>query len=171
MKRFRTKQVRQKRRHRAIKASSLGILFFIYGASVSFAQEASCSMKQGNAGTHSLITASGSSAFKASLNEAGNVTLNWTTAAGANNSHFIMQRSVDGSEFNDAALLFATEGNQNTSIRYRYTDNINLVKAKRIYYRIKMVNAAGKITYTAPVQISLEKTKGQKENTAYYPVI
>jgi hypothetical protein len=147
------------------------IILLISGAITSMAQETTCANRQNTGKRQALITPSASSSFSANLKADGKVVLNWTTPAGANNSHFIMQRSSDGSEFNDAALLFATEGSQQTSISYHYSDNIDQVMVKRIYYRIKMVDAEGKITYTAPLQVSLEKTKGQKENTSFYPSI
>lgn len=71
------------------------------------------------------------------------VNLKWTTTSEKNSSHFIIERSFDGVEFSDAAMIFAA-GNSDISINYTYNDKIPAGNTGIIYYRLKMVDADGK---------------------------
>ena len=64
-----------------------------------------------------------------------------------------MQRSVDGHEFNDAALVFAKEDNRDLNIEHNYTEDVNKIKSKIIYYRLKIVDKKGKSTYSGAVNV------------------
>ena len=152
-----------------IKTGFIAILLTLSMVSFSNAQGTVCSLKRGNAVKHSLIEPAATASFKATLRVDGKVILNWTSSPEADNSHFIMQRSLDGVEFVDAALLFATEGSGYSRINYHYADNINMIKSPKVYYRIKMVDNSGRATYTAPVKVGLEKNGAGK--SAMYPSI
>ncbi len=85
------------------------------------------------------------------------VMLNWVTAKEINTSHFVMQRSIDGIRFDDAAVLFTAEGNRNTKMEYNYADNIT-DKSGLVYYRLKMVDMNGAYIFSEAIQVHIEKT-------------
>lgn len=89
--------------------------------------------------------------FKAEIKENAKVVLNWSLDAEKNTSHYIMQRSVDGREFKDAAVLFTNDRNRDAKIQHCYIDNIGEVKSNLIYYRLKIVDMNGKATYSDAV--------------------
>ena len=46
-----------------------------------------------------------------------------TTATEINVSHFVIEKSTDGSNFSDAGILFAT-GNTTEEMKYAFSDNL-----------------------------------------------
>jgi len=68
-----------------------------------------------------------------------NVILKWTTTAERNASHFIIERSFDGVEYSDIAMIFAA-GNSDINVNYSYTDKVSAGNSGTIYYRLKMVD-------------------------------
>jgi hypothetical protein len=126
---------------------------FVFISLFSFSQEKAAVSKQEDALSFKL------SSFSAYEKVNAKVMLNWATASEINTSHFIIQRSIDGKEFNDAALLFTQEGDRSTQMEYNYADNANSIKSDIIYYRLKMVELDGKYSYSNPVIVHLEKTR------------
>jgi hypothetical protein len=74
-----------------------------------------------------------------------NALLNWSVEnQDANSSHFEIERSANGIDFNQVATVNATS---NTQESYSYTDdNSNLAGA--VYYRLKMVDKDGQFAYS-----------------------
>jgi len=68
-----------------------------------------------------------------------NVILKWTTTTERNASHFIIERSFDGLEYSDIAMIFAA-GNSDINVNYSYTDKVSAGNSGTIYYRLKMVD-------------------------------
>lgn len=71
--------------------------------------------------------------------------LNWTSSQEINSSHFLVQRSDDGSNFFDIGRKEAA-GNSSTPLHYDYLDrNINIQRnaSKLLYYRLKQVDIDG----------------------------
>lgn len=86
--------------------------------------------------------------FTATLNSVNSKSnLNWTTASEMNVSHFEVERSFDGQEYKQIALVFAA-GNSGSKINYSYPDNITNVTSSIIYYRLKMIDIDGKYSYS-----------------------
>ena len=83
-----------------------------------------------------------------------NVALRWTTTSEINASHFIIERSFDGVDYTDAAMVFAN-GNSDISINYSYNDKVPAGNTGVIYYRLKMVDMDGtyKVAGTRIVRI------------------
>jgi hypothetical protein len=101
-----------------------------------------------------LLTFSGSLQNNATL-------LKWETANETNTSHFIVERSIDNSSF-DAIGTVAASGNSSATIKYSYTDNdVADLPSNNIYYRLKMVDADGKYTYSNTILISLADMAGK----------
>ncbi|MFK8005034.1 MAG: PKD domain-containing protein [Saprospiraceae bacterium] len=73
------------------------------------------------------------------------VTLKWTTASELNNSHFELQRSLDGNRF-DYLNVMAGQGNSNQFQSYSFVDK-NPVPGVN-YYRLKQVDFDGTQTYS-----------------------
>jgi hypothetical protein len=90
------------------------------------------------------------SSFTAVLNNNNNnnrVDLKWSTEKETNLSHFIVERSTDGINFSDAALVFAY-GNTTSKSDYVFADNISKIQSGVIYYRISSIGSDGKNQYS-----------------------
>ncbi len=74
---------------------------------------------------------------------------NWQTTNEVNASHFIIERSTDGSSFTAIGKVNAKGGGD-----YSYTDN-QLPAATIIYYRLQMVDKDGSYTYSKTVAVPL----------------
>ena len=100
--------------------------------------------------------------FNAYLNN-NKVDLEWVTASEIDNSHFEIEKSLNGIEFHNISRVDAVGYSQhNTS--YSYTD-FNINKNEGVYYRLKQVDYNGVYTYSNIVyviganNIFLNKTK------------
>jgi hypothetical protein len=82
------------------------------------------------------------------------VTLDWISEMQVNTSHFVVQRSVDGVDYDDDAIVF-TQENSAVQKDYQFSDNINTIKAMLIYYRLKIVDLDGKYAYSKTVVVRL----------------
>ncbi|MDX1938038.1 MAG: LamG-like jellyroll fold domain-containing protein [Flavihumibacter sp.] len=73
------------------------------------------------------------------------VLLQWQTQQEQNSSHFTVQRSYDGVNFEAIATIIA-RGNSNTETAYNYTDNAVFIAAntKTVFYRLQQYDADGK---------------------------
>jgi len=94
----------------------------------------------------------------------GNAELKWLTASEKNNSHFNIERSKNGTDFEIIGTV-AGKGNSATTTSYDYTDlqipNINL------FYRLQQVDADGKTTLSQVVMI--KSTTELSSSLAIYP--
>ncbi|MBC7948867.1 MAG: T9SS type A sorting domain-containing protein [Chitinophagaceae bacterium] len=84
----------------------------------------------------------------------GNNTLNWKTAGEKENSHFEIERSIDGTNFDAVGRV---EGNLNTtSVKlYTFTDLLaGLQRVEKYYYRLKIVSVTGEKEYSKTITIS-----------------
>jgi hypothetical protein len=84
------------------------------------------------------------------------IALNWFTLTEINSSHFELERSKDGVQFEKTAQTPAA-GNSNSRRDYAYTDaqpfaNLN-------YYRIKQVDRDGRYTYSTMQLVRMNETK------------
>lgn len=100
-----------------------------------------------------------------------NIALKWTTTVEKNASHFIIERSFDGTEYTDAAMIFAV-GNSDISNNYAYNDKVPGSNNGVIYYRLKMVDMDGKVKTSAIRIVRIGKTNDAVKIMAYpNPVI
>ena len=91
--------------------------------------------------------------FEAFLNERQEeVSLKWTTASEINNSHFELQRSLDGSEFNFLEVIEG-QGNSNLLQSYSFVDRKPVPGVN--YYRLKQVDFDGTQTYSNIVSVKI----------------
>jgi len=97
---------------------------------------------------------------KLSLNS-DKAVLQWKNAKELKTSHFVVQRSENGSTFDDAAVIFVPEDEVNTIKEFKYSDKIITEGKKNIYYRLKTVDANGKEKYSSVVIVSIDKPQSQ----------
>ena len=81
----------------------------------------------------------------------GEVKISWTTSYEKNNSHFEVERSVDGMNWYSIAVIAAV-GNSTSLNHYSYLDK--KIDAAITYYRIKQVDQDATVTYTTIKSIS-----------------
>ena len=82
--------------------------------------------------------------------------LQWQTENEHNTSHFIIERSTDGSRFDKIATVAAAI-NSNSKLNYSYVDNkAAALSAAIVYYRLQIVDLDGSITYSKVVTILFE---------------
>lgn len=94
-----------------------------------------------NAGTTPASTTPATpSSFTATVNtnNTNRIDLKWSTETETNLSHFIVERSTDGTTFSNAALVFAY-GNTSAKSDYAFADNISKVQTGTVYYRISSI--------------------------------
>jgi hypothetical protein len=93
--------------------------------------------------------------FNANLKGDNVVDLTWTTAMEINVSHFVIEKSVNGSSFTDAGIVFAF-GNSTIERNYSMTDKLMNTQDAVIYYRLRSVDNDGKteLSETRAVRIS-----------------
>lgn len=88
------------------------------------------------------------------LKKGETVDLNWETLSERENSHFELQRSVNGSDFNAIAMILG-KGTSNTKNWYSYIDFNPLPDLS--YYRLKQVDYNGDSKTYAPISVKFSK--------------
>jgi hypothetical protein len=86
-----------------------------------------------------------------------NVLIDWTTSEEINSSHYLVQRSENGSEWNTIATV--TAAGTNLTHTYSYTDKN--VTARVVYYRICQVDIDGKTAMTPVRVVRTDSNNGQ----------
>ncbi len=79
-----------------------------------------------------------------------NILLNWVTASEVNNSHFEVQRSLNGVDFETIGRV---EGNGTATITQRYSFEDNLALSGINYYRLKQVDYDGAFEYSEIITV------------------
>lgn len=88
--------------------------------------------------------------FNASLNNK-KVSLQWVTGHEKDLSHFVIERSTNGVDYTEQAIVFAM-GASKARQEYKYTDASNTVSKGIIYYRIRMMDSRKRHQFS-PVRI------------------
>ena len=104
-------------------------------------------------------------AFTAKVNSAGYVDINWTTASEINNDYFTIQRSVDGINFENLAIVDGA-GNSNKTLNYSTQDKNPFSGIS--YYRLVQTDFDGTMHYYNKVQVNI--IKGGNVNVSVWPV-
>lgn len=104
--------------------------------------------------------------FNATLASSKTV-LNWVSSMEDKLSHYVVERSKDGKEFDDVTMIFAN-GSMTTSASYSYSDNIGSNASGLLYYRLKMVDENGEYRYSA-VRIIKLNNRNQGVAISTYP--
>ena len=88
------------------------------------------------------------------------VGLKWIAENEMNTSNFIVERSIDGINYNPVGSE-APSGPANTPTEYKFMDDIqNMPLTSVIYYRIKAMDNSGRFAYSNVATIRLNKTPG-----------
>ncbi|HNR15765.1 MAG TPA: T9SS type A sorting domain-containing protein [Chitinophagaceae bacterium] len=106
-------------------------------------------------------------AFSASLNN-NKVDLKWTTASEINVSHFVVEKSTDGSNYSDAGMVFSY-GSAFETANYTLSDNISGTQSKVIYYRLRSVDIDGKSQLSATRIIRIDSKESNSIAILTYP--
>ncbi len=104
--------------------------------------------------------------FNATLNNK-KVALNWTTGKEKELSHFVVERSVNGIDYDEVGMVIAL-GNSAVKVDYSFPDVTNTKASGVLYYRLKMVDMDGRVQRSA---VRLIRMGEQKElvSVAVYP--
>ncbi len=94
--------------------------------------------------------------FRGKLTEKEQVELNWTTVSEKNNSHFEIQRSKDGLNF-ETLMSVKGSGNSTSTIRYSCIDE-NPGSGLN-YYRLKQVDTDGAYDLSRAISIEVDALK------------
>ncbi len=107
--------------------------------------------------------------FTATLNKNNNhADLKWTTASEINASHFRIERSTDGVNFNEAGIVFAN-GNATDNTNYSFSDNLATIQSGIVYYRLVSVDADGKGQYSETRIIRISKQMETAISSVAFP--
>lgn len=87
--------------------------------------------------------------------------LNWQTSDEKENSHFEVERSINGIQFESIGRVNGAL-NSNTIKRYSFTDPLQggFARYSRLYYRLKMVDISDKAEYSKTITITTQADQG-----------
>lgn len=105
--------------------------------------------------------------FTATLNN-NKADLKWTTVTEINASHFVIEKSTDGINYNDAGMVFAV-GNTTEKTNYLFTDNLAGTSARVIYYRLRSVDLDAKTSLSEVRIIRLIQSADNTITILAYP--
>ncbi|MCH6198460.1 hypothetical protein MMU07_02630 [Aquiflexum sp. LQ15W] len=98
-----------------------------------------------------------------------NTNLYWATAKEVNNSHFEIERSVDGiKEFQKVGEIRGM-GSKESITEYAYVDNNLPLTGGNIFYRLKQVDFDGKHTYSKVLSVKVSNIQYSKGVWRAYP--
>lgn len=78
--------------------------------------------------------------------------INWSTTSEQNTAYYAVEASLNGIEFKEAGRVLAA-GNSNSLSNYNFVDRE--INQQSYYYRIKQVDADGKIAYSKTIRINV----------------
>ncbi len=86
--------------------------------------------------------------FNASLTNSKKVDLDWVTGNEKALSHFSIERSTNGRDYTESGIVFS-DGTPSVKHSYSFSDVLKTSSKGVIYYRLKMVDNAGRYQYSA----------------------
>lgn len=94
--------------------------------------------------------------FKAVLQDQ-QVVMDWETLCRQSVDHFVIERSTDGSSFNDVIRILGRSVINETEL-YTANDNIPLIHTDKIYYRLRTILTSGKVSKSSIIVIQPGKS-------------
>ncbi len=94
--------------------------------------------------------------FTGKVNENRQTELNWQTAGEVDNNYFVVQRSLDGANFDDLDFV-AGNGDTDALINYRFLDNQIPDMAGNLFYRLKQVDFSGSFEYSPIISVAVDR--------------
>ena len=83
-------------------------------------------------------------------------TIKWSTLSEQNTKYFIVERSVNNNTWIETGGTVAAAGTSTEKREYQMTDNISdLTQHTNIFYRVKLVDFDGRVTYSNVVVVKL----------------
>lgn len=82
------------------------------------------------------------------------VKLEWATSQEFNSSHYLIQRSINGTDFMDAGKL-AANGNTLMKSFYEFSDPVSEKDPAKLFYRLKMIDRDGQYEYSPTISINI----------------
>lgn len=98
--------------------------------------------------------------------ESNNAVLRWATATETDNDHFEIERSFDGLNFSKVGTVNGN-GTTTTSRSYTYADPLANINAKILYYRLRIVDIDGKLSFSQVVALRLDGSLTMSNFTVY----
>ncbi len=95
------------------------------------------------------------------------VNVSWVTGKEKELSHFVIERSSNGVNYQEVAMVFAN-GNSDVKQSYGYTDALNTDSKGVLYYRLKMVDVDGRFQYSEVKLIRIGDQQ-QEVKVSVYP--
>ena len=89
-----------------------------------------------------------------------NVLLQWQVNKETDLARYIVEKSVDGSDYSSLAAMKA-----DGSINYSYTDNVEYNTGSNVYYRLKKIDRNGVFSYSSVFKLNISSEK----KIAVYP--
>ncbi len=98
----------------------------------------------------------------AATNKHSSILLDWQTAYEQGTARFNLQRSTNGIDFSNIAVVQA-KGSPTTETDYQYSDNTvrDLKGFSHVFYRLEMVDKDGNTELSPVVQVELDKVPGE----------
>jgi len=91
------------------------------------------------------------------------VTLNWKTLSESNTSYFEIERSTDNRSFAKTGNRVSAAGSSVNEKLYKQTDDLkDLQTASIVYYRVKLTDVDGKVSYSNVAAVRISKAVGIK---------
>ncbi len=85
------------------------------------------------------------------------VQLNWSVSQSEQINYFDIERSTDGKHFISVNKIFANSGKTPTN-EYAATDAPDETTSDHVYYRLKIIDIKGNVTYSKTINLFLRKT-------------
>lgn len=136
-----------------------------YSYTVSIANHPDCAKTLSSTIVDCIVTAIELLAFDGSVLKEGNE-LAWTTASENNTDYFVLEYSMNGTDFKEVGSIDAA---QNSSVTREYVYLHNTTEAGIYYYRLKEIDMEGKEQVVSEV-ITLERTNRDFAITNVYPI-
>lgn len=83
-----------------------------------------------------------------------NVILEWATSQEINASHYVIQRSSNGTDFTDVGKVSAS-GNSQTKLMYHFMNQLTEKEATKLFYRLKMTDLDGHYEYSSTISLNI----------------
>ncbi len=93
--------------------------------------------------------------------------LDWSTEIEKNVSHFVIERSADGTNFSDAGVIF-TAGNSDKHKEYSFKDDLRGMTKGMMYYRLKIVDLDAKME-RSPIRALRISEQNEMTSILAYP--
>lgn len=98
--------------------------------------------------------------FEASITSCTEVDVHWSTLSETNHDHFSLQRSTDGTTWEEVAVVNSKEDTDQER-RYELRDDVSNIPVNKIYYRLAQIDLDGTLTYSDIVAVDRNCSKSQ----------